>query len=104
MTFIQTVELRSRNLDELRALYEEWEQATAGKATLGRSLLTRDRNDPHRFTIIAFFDSYEAAMENSGLPETTALAGKVAALADGSLAFHDLDVLDDHPGMARTSF
>jgi quinol monooxygenase YgiN len=101
MTFIQIVEMRSRNIEELRALYERWEQATQGTATLRRSLLTRDRNDPDRVTIIAFFDSYEAAMENSELPETTALARNAAALADGSLAFHDLDVLDDHPGTTR---
>ena len=103
MTFIQIVEMRSGNINELRALYERWEQATEGNATLRRSLLTRDRNDPHRLTIIAFFDSYQAAMENSELPETTALARNTAALADGPLTFHDLDVLDDHPGTARIS-
>jgi hypothetical protein len=103
MTFIQIVEMRSSKIDELTTLYERWEQATQGKATLRRSLLTRDRNDPHRVTIIAFFDSYEAAMENSELPETTALAEKATALADGSLAFRDLNVLDDHSGPTRMS-
>jgi hypothetical protein len=98
MTFLQIVEMRTRNIDELRALYEGWERATEGRATLRRSLLTRDRNDPQRVIIVAFFDSYEAAMENSALPETTALAGNAAALADDSLTFHDLYVLDEHPG------
>ena len=103
MTFIQLVEMRSRNIDELRALYEEREQATEGTATLRHSLLTQDRNDPQRVTVIAFFHSHEAAMENSALPETTALAGKAAALAEGSLAFHDRDVIDDHLGTTRMS-
>ena len=103
MTFIQIVEMRSRNIDELRSLYARWEQATEGTATLRRSILTQNRNDPHQVTIIAFFDSYEAAMQNSRLPETTALAGKAAALAEGPLAFHDLDVLDEHPGTTRVS-
>ena len=103
MTFIQIVEMRSRNIDELRSLYERWEQATEGTATLRRSILTQDRNDPHQVTVIAFFDSYEAAMQNSGLPETTALAREAAASAEGPLAFHDLDVLDEHLGAMRVS-
>ncbi len=103
MTFIQIVEMRSRNIDELRSLYERWEQVTEGTATLRRSILTQDRTDPHQVTIIAFFDSYEAAMQNSGLPETTALAREAAALAEGPLAFRDLDVLDEHLGTMRTS-
>ena len=56
--------------DELTALEDEWEQATEGKRTLRRSIITRDRNDPNRHLVIAFFDSYDSAMVNSNLPET----------------------------------
>ena len=95
MSFIQILETCTKNCDELKALYEPWEQATESRRTLRRSLLTRDRNDPERCVIIAFFDSYDSAMENSNLPETAALADKCAALVDGPMVFHDLDVLDD---------
>ena len=57
--------------------------------------LTRDRNDPDHYVIVAFFDSYESAMENSSLPETAAFDEKYAALVDGPMVFQDLDVLDD---------
>ena len=103
MTFVQMVDMRSRDIDELRALYEAWRQATGGRATLRRSLLTQDRSDPQHFMIIAFFESYDAAMANSALPETAALAESVAALSDGPLVFHDLDVIDDHAGTELTS-
>ena len=103
MTFIQIVEMRSSDIDELRALYERWEQSTERTATLRRSILTRDRDDPRRVTVIAFFDSYETAMQNSGLPETTALARKAAALVEGPLEFRDLDVLHEHLGTMRVS-
>jgi quinol monooxygenase YgiN len=103
MTFIQIVQMRSSHLDELRALYEQWQRATERTATLRRSILTRDRDDPHHVTIIAFFDSYEAAMQNSELPETTALARQADALAAGPLHFRDLDVLDEHVGELRVS-
>jgi hypothetical protein len=44
---------------------------------------------------LVFFDSYEAAMKNSALPETDALSKKFMGLADGAPSFHNLDVVDD---------
>ena len=34
-------------------------------------------------------------MKNSELPETAALAEKTAALVDGPIVFHNLDVVDE---------
>ncbi len=95
MTFIQTVEVRTKRIDELRAMDEEWETATEGKRTLRRAIIAQDRNDPDRYVILAFFDSYESAMENSELPETQAFAQRQASLLEGPPVFHDLDVIDD---------
>ena len=72
MEFIQIIECRTSKFDELTALEDEWRKATEGKRTLRRSIITRDRNDPERYLILAFFDSYDSAMANSNLPETTA--------------------------------
>jgi hypothetical protein len=93
--FIQIIECHTDKLDELMALESEWRKATEGKRTLRRSLVTRDRNDPHRYLVFAFFDSYESAMQNSGLPETTAFGQKQAELMDRPLGFTDLDVVTD---------
>ena len=72
MEFIQIIEVRTNNVDGLRSLDDQWEQATEGErhAAAG-SIIARDRNDPDdRYLILAFFDSYESAMANSSLPET----------------------------------
>jgi hypothetical protein len=45
--------------------------------------------------VLAFFDSYESAMENSNLAETTEFGQKQGALVDGPMLFTDLDVIDD---------
>ena len=95
MTFIQIIDLRTKNPDELEALGEEYFAATEGKRTVRRSILTRDHNDPERHVLIVFFDSYESAMENSNLPETSALAEKQAALLEGPPSFSDLDVVEE---------
>ena len=94
MEFIQIIECRTSKLDELTALEDEWERATEGKRTLRRSIIARDRNDPERHLVLAFFDSYESAMKNSELPETQAISEKMAAVSE-SPAFHDLDVVED---------
>jgi hypothetical protein len=95
MGFVQIVEARTSNYDELAAIGEEWEKATAGKRTVRRSVMCRDRNDPNRYFNIVFFDSYESAMQNSALPETQRLAAQLAKAVDGPPVFHDLDVIED---------
>lgn len=93
MEFIQIIESRTKDIDAMMALEQEWEQATEGKRTARRSIVTRDRNDPERHLVIVFFDSYESAMENSRLPETQELSAKMGTLIEGETRFHDLDVI-----------
>ena len=95
MTFVQIIEMRTTRIDELTALEEEWEKATEGKRTLRRSIVTRDRDDPNRYLVLAFFDDYESAMVNSNLPETNEFGRKQAELLDAPMAFTDLDVIED---------
>ena len=85
----------NKQFDKIQQLEDEWRAATEGKRTLRRSIVVRDRTDPERHLILAFFDSYEAAMENSNLPETSEFSQKQAALLDGPLTFQDLDVIED---------
>jgi len=94
MAFIQIMEMRTKNVDEIMKLDQEWELATEGKRTLRRAIVGRDRNDPERHVIIAFFDDYESAMQNSNLPETQEFARKQSALAE-AVQFIDLEVIDD---------
>lgn len=95
MEFIQIMELNTSDYSKVDALDKEWEAATEGKRTARRSIVTRDRNDPNRYVVIVFFDSYESAMENSQLPETQEFAARFSALTDKPMTFHDLDVMDD---------
>lgn len=95
MAFIQIMEFRSSRYDEMRVVVDKWEQATEGKRTVQRRVLCQDREDPKQYVNIVFFDSYEAAMVNSALPETDALSKEFRELADGPTTFHNLDVVDD---------
>lgn len=95
MKFVQLIEMRTTHVDEIRELEDEWEKATEGTRTLRKAIVGRDRNDPDRHIVIAFFDDYESAMINSNLPETQAFGQKQFALLDGAPTFTDLDVIDE---------
>ncbi len=54
---------------------------------------TKDRGAINTHVQIVEFPSYEQAMANSHLPETSAFAGQLTALCDGPPTFRNLDVL-----------
>ena len=95
MAFVQVIEFNTADIDAIRQVDEEWRRATEGKRTVRREILARDRNRPGRFVAIVFFDSPEAAAENSNLPETHAAAERCRTLADGPPVFSDLGILED---------
>jgi quinol monooxygenase YgiN len=98
MGFVQIMEFTTSRIDDIRALEDEWMQATEGKRTLLRQTFCADRDEPNRYVAIIEFDSYEAAMANSELPETQAAAEQYAALCDGPVRFLNLDVLETISG------
>jgi hypothetical protein len=98
MAFVQIIEFRTAQADEMRKVAEEWEQATEGKRKTVRRVLCQDHDNPGRYFNIVFFDSYEEAMQNSSLPETDALSKKMMGFAQGPPTFYNLDVQDDRQG------
>lgn len=93
MHFVQLIEFHTAKKDELDALMDEWEEITGGKRTASRAVLTVDHEAPDAYYEFVEFPSYDAAMKNSKLPETDALAQRMRALCDREPAFHNLDVV-----------
>ncbi len=98
MAFAQIIDLRTSQIDQMRAVADEWEKASEGKRKTRRRLICRDRDDGGRYLIVAFFDSYEEAMENSALAETDAFSKKMLSFADGAPTFVNLEVIEDKEG------
>lgn len=90
--FVQIIEFRTKRFAEGQQFVDEYLAATAGKGTGIRSVTCRDRDRPDTYFSIVEFPSYEEAMKNSELPETQALAAKLAELAEGPPTFYNLDV------------
>ncbi|HEX3620957.1 MAG TPA: hypothetical protein VHT97_01440 [Acidimicrobiales bacterium] len=92
MPFIQLIEYTTSRWDEMQALVMQYQKDTAGKRTNVRSTVCVDRDTPHRYVVVVEFPSYEAAMENSNLPETAALAEAMMPLCDAPPVFRNLNV------------
>ena len=94
--FVQTIEIRTGDVEAIERAVQEYEAATEGARTVRRSTLLQDRADPGRYLVVVEFDSAESAERNSELPATGALAAKIAELADAPLVFHDFDLRYQH--------
>lgn len=92
MAFIQLVEVVTNKVDEIEALVQDWVEQTEGRRLARRGTLTADRDKPDTYVQIVEFDSYESAIANSALPETSAFAEKLAALCEVAPTFRNLDV------------
>jgi hypothetical protein len=93
--FIQVIDFHTTRIDEGKAAVEEYRAATDGRRTASRAILTKDRDEADRYLNVVFFDSYEAAMKNSEMPETQKLAMTLDSLSDGETRFLNLEVLSD---------
>lgn len=93
MPFIQLIEYRTDRIDDFTALLDGWLAATQGTRAATRGVQTRDRDAANTYVQIVEFPSFEEAMANSGLPETSEFAAKLASLCDGPPTFRNLDVL-----------
>jgi uncharacterized protein (DUF1330 family) len=96
MGFVQIIEYRTSQPEELKALGEKWLTATEGKRTMVQELTGADRDDPGHYVQVVEFESYESAMRNSEFPETQDIAEQMAKLCDGPVRFLNLDVVDRH--------
>lgn len=95
MAFVQTVSFTSSRADEIKALGDEYDSQQAGQAPgFRRSMILKDRDNDNAYMVVAEFESYELAMENSARPETDAFAKKMAELVDGPVTYGNYDVVE----------
>jgi quinol monooxygenase YgiN len=95
MKFVQTITFTTSREDEMRALSRGWREEAGEAPGLIRSIMLKDRDRENAFMVIAEFESYELAMENSARPETDAMAKRMAELVDAPPVFTNYDVIEE---------
>jgi hypothetical protein len=93
MSFIQIIEYKTTRIDEFNAALDAWLEKTRDKRAATRGVQTRDRDAADTYVQIVEIPSYEDAMANSNLPETSEFAAQLTALCDGPPTFRNLDVM-----------
>ena len=96
MRFVQTIAWKTSRVDEMRAVAERFqaEHPDPGPGFIGLKML-KDRDHENSYLVVAEFESYELAMQNSARPEVDAFNKEMMALADGPPTFGNYDVFDE---------
>lgn len=96
--FLQIAELRVPDREAafaaVRRAEDHWRAATVGRRTAVAERLYLDRDAPGRYLAVNEFASHELAMENSNLPETSAMATEVGRHVE-ILSYRNLDLVLD---------
>jgi quinol monooxygenase YgiN len=93
MSFIQTISYTTTKADEIQTLSEQFDRENPDAPGFIGIKVLKDREKENTYLVIAEFENYEVAMENSARPETDAFAKKMAELVDGRPTFGNYDVI-----------
>jgi hypothetical protein len=94
MSFVQLIAFHAEDVTGLVEAETEWLAASAGRRTLQHSALYRDVHDPRHYVAYNAFADRDSAAVNSALPETDALAGRLAQTF-GQPTYTDLELVGD---------
>lgn len=94
--FIQIMRFKTDDLDTLRKESEQYRHDTEGRTTVTSDLLGRDL-DTGEYVLVVHFPSKEAADKNNELPETQALAERMASYVTEGPSFSNVEVLETNP-------
>ncbi len=95
--FIQQINYVTDDPDGVLALAAEWADDSINKGTVVRTGIGADVDKPGHFSWIVYFDSAEAARQNSERPETAAFSERFAAMCTESPTFRNLDLVRRWP-------
>jgi hypothetical protein len=84
---------RTDQFDTMKSLDDEYRSSTAGRSTYTSEVMGRDL-DTGEYVVIVTFPSKEAADINNELPETSAMAEKMAAITTEGPSFSNIEVVD----------
>jgi hypothetical protein len=96
VAFVQIIEFSVENIDDVKALDQEWLAATEGKRTVRRQLIGADRDQPGHYVAILEFDSADDAAANADLPETLSYGERFFDLCTTAVHAWNLDVVDTY--------
>lgn len=93
MSFIQIIRFGTKDIGQVQALSDKFQDQRNPATAPTRVTVTADRDAPGRYLSIIEFVSYETAMANNDDPSTQEFATAMRELLDAPAEFINLDVL-----------
>jgi hypothetical protein len=91
--FVQIIRFGTDDFETINKLSQQYRADTAGRSTYTSEVAGRDL-DTGEYVIIVTFPSKAAADENNALPETNAIAERMAGLATSGPVFSNIEVVE----------
>jgi quinol monooxygenase YgiN len=98
MAFIQSIEFSADDKEAVLEFMGRWSADAIGNGTAQRGTMAEDRSAPGRFVMAVWFESAEAAEENSSRPETGAFAEQFESLCSDGPTYREFEVVDVYGG------
>jgi len=95
--FVQLIEFSTDRIDHWNQITDRFVTALGDRRTTRWSLIGADRDRPGTYLAMVEFDSYDAAMTNSGQPETDVWFKEFLQMCRGEPMFRNLDVVNVRP-------
>jgi quinol monooxygenase YgiN len=95
MNFIQTISFTTARMDEMQKLMDSFASEPQSRPGFLGAKVVKDRDRENAYMVIAEFESYELAMENSARPETGSFAKQMAEMSDGPPTFSNYDLVNE---------
>ncbi|GAA4561194.1 ester cyclase [Streptomyces collinus] len=89
------IDCKTARFSEVNRLMDSWVEQIKGKRTATHSIVGKDRSEPDHYVEIVEYPSYEEAIRNLQLPETSRMFREIVALCDEKPALVGLDVVRD---------
>ena len=96
MKFVQTIAWNTSRADEMKAVADRFqaEHPDMGPGFIGLKML-KDRDRENSYLVVAEFESYELAMQNSARPEVDSFNKEMMALSASPPTFGNYDVIEE---------
>ena len=95
--FVQQINFATDDPESMLALATDWADDAITNGNVVRTCLGSDADNPGHFAWIVYFESAEAAQQNSDRPETAALSERFAALCTQGPTFRNLNIVRHWP-------
>ncbi len=98
--FVQQINFATDDADGVLALAAEWAHDSISAGTVVRAGIGADTDNPGHYAWMVYFDSAEAAQQNSDRAETSAFSSRFAAMCTEGPTFRNLDIVSSWPAQA----